>query len=78
MPRDTAGRLLVYLGYLETTAEAAKPARRAAAIRRFERAAGLPVTGKTTLALLGRLIAAARAEHTRRAPGPKASMVVRP
>ena len=78
VPRDTAGRLLVYLGYLETTAEAAKPARRAAAIRRFERAAGLPVTGKTTLALLGRLIAAARAEHTRRAPGPKASMVVRP
>ena len=47
--------LLERLGYL---AQGGVTADRAAAIRRFESAAGLPETGAVSLALLGRLLAA--------------------
>jgi V8-like Glu-specific endopeptidase len=54
-PRNTIANLLERLGYLASE----DSAERSAAIRAFERAQGLPVTGAPSLALLGELLRAA-------------------
>jgi len=67
-PRDTAMRLLLYLGYLEGLNLPANDAQLAAAIRRFEADAGLPQRGRPDLILLGQLLAAAQEKLLREAP----------
>ncbi len=56
-PRDTVARLLRHLNLLDGPPD---PAELRAAIRRFERAAGLPQSGAPSVALLGHLLAQAR------------------
>ena len=59
-PEATIAQLLWQLGYLEKSPSDSSTADLAAAIRAFEAAQGLPVTGHPTPALLGPLFTAAR------------------
>ncbi|MFQ6017039.1 MAG: peptidoglycan-binding protein [Kiloniellaceae bacterium] len=78
LPHDTLGRLLSYLGHLDGPPDERDPDGLAAAIRRFQGAAGLAVTGEASVALLGRVIEAVRQAHVRSRPGPWISMLTDP
>ena len=60
LPADTTTRLLGHLGHLRVPAAAVDRGALEAAIRRFQRDAGLGETGALSLALLGHLMDAAR------------------
>ncbi len=60
LPLETIDQLLGRLGHLRRGKAQRGPKERAAAIAAFQSQAGLPVTGRASLALLGRLIQAAR------------------
>jgi hypothetical protein len=55
-PRDTVARLLQHFGYLDAVA-LRNPRAAAAAIRRYQKNMGLPVTGRASVGLLGHLLA---------------------
>jgi len=67
-PRDTAMRLLLYLGYLEGIDLPADDVLLRAAILRFQRDRGLPQSGRPDLALLRHLMAAAQEKLLREIP----------
>lgn len=67
-PRDTATRLLLYLGYLEGIDLPASDPLLRTAILRFERDNGLPQSGRPDLALLRHLLSAAQSKLLRAAP----------
>jgi hypothetical protein len=64
LPADTTTRLLGHLGHLRVPAAAVDRRALEAAIRRFQRDAGLGETGALSLALLGHLMDAARKAFT--------------
>ena len=69
-PRDSIARLLRHFGY--PGAEPAQNPRAArAAIRKYQKNMGLPVTGRASIALLGHLLTALRETLP---PGPRVSM----